>query len=62
MMLWGGLYILPVSGSPILAPFGETTNRLSCQSGDLCRICKDVFRETLFMFLSRNCFLFRSFL
>lgn len=32
----GGLYILPVSGSPILAPFGETTNRLSCQRGDLC--------------------------
>lgn len=36
MMLGRGLYILPVSGSPILAPFGETTDRLSCQGGDLC--------------------------
>ena len=42
------LYILPLSGSSILAfflSFGEarTGTRLSCQSRDLCLICKDVF-------------------
>lgn len=37
--------ILPVSGSPTLAFLSVRHERLSCQSGDLCWFCCDVFRQ-----------------
>lgn len=54
------LYILPVSGSPILAFLLVRHKRLSCQSSDLCWLWNSIFHEGSFRAGVLNAFLLSS--